>query len=293
MKIKKKVKGVKKISKKVLKKPKKLVVKKIISKKKKIEGILLKDKKKGKQVLLKNKKKVAKKFERVGSGIPGLDKIIGGGFEKDSTNLIVGGTGSAKSILAMQFLLEGVKKGESCLYITFEEEKQSFYRNMLGLGWDLEKLEKQGKFFFLQYTPEKVKTMLEEGGGVVESLVLRKKVSRIVIDSVSSFILLFDEKIRKRTAALSLFNMLRKWSCTTLLTYEGEVSRKKKLTTSILEFESDSIILLYFLRSKKERKRYLEVLKMRGTEHSTKIYGFNIQKNGIKVNNKIYSGSLN
>ena len=86
------------------------------------------------KILTKPKKLQSKKIERVGSGIPGLDKITGGGFEKNSTNLIVGGTGSGKSILGIQFLLEGVKKGESCLYITFEEEKQSFYKNMLGLA---------------------------------------------------------------------------------------------------------------------------------------------------------------
>ena len=279
-------------------KTKKKVTKKTLSKKiskKKVSKkvTVKKPVKKITKIISKPKNLKSKKIEKVGSGIPGLDKIIGGGFEKDSTNLIVGGTGSGKSILGIQFLLEGVKKGETCLYITFEEEKKSFYRNMMGLGWDLEKLEKEGKFFFLQYTPEKVKTMLEEGGGAIEGLVLRKKISRIVMDSVSSFILLFGEDIRKRTAALSLFTMLRKWACTTLLTYEGEASRKKKLTSSILEFESDSIILLYFLRGKKERERYLEVLKMRGTDHSTKVYGFDIKKGGVNVSNRIYSGNLN
>ena len=69
--------------------------------------------------------------------------------------------------------MEGIKQGEPGLYITFEEKKEEFYKNMLDFGWDLEKEEKTGKFIFLEYSPEKVKTMLEEGGGSIENIVLK------------------------------------------------------------------------------------------------------------------------
>lgn len=233
----------------------------------------------------------SEKIKRISTGISALDKITQGGFEKDSTNLIVGETGSGKTIAAMQFIIEGLRKNETCLYVTFEEDKTEFYNNMRELGWDLEKQEKNGKFFFLEYTPEKVKTMLEEGGGTVETLILSKKVTRIVFDSITSFILLFESEVEKREAALSLFNMLRKWDCTAVLTYEGAPDREKN-TSRVLEFESDSIILLYFLRDKKQRNRYLEVLKMRGTQHSNKIYPFIIKKNGIVLSTKPISGKL-
>ncbi len=233
-----------------------------------------------------------KSLQKVSTGIPKLDTLINKGFEKNSTNLIVGGTGSGKSIFGMQFLMEGLRKNESCIYITFEESKKTFYSNMKALGWDLEALEKNGKFFFLEYTPEKVKTMLEEGGGTIENLILKEKISRIVIDSITSFELLFKEELEKREAALSLFSMLRKWDCTTFLTYEGEPSRKAQLDSRILEFESDSIILLYFLRNKKQRNRYLEVLKMRGSNHSTSVYNFSIGKKGILLSSKPFIGNL-
>ncbi len=228
-------------------------------------------------------KKKPKQTERMPTGIPNLDKLIEGGFEKNSTNLIVGGSGSGKSIFAVQFLIEGIKRGENCLYITFEEKKEEFYENMLDFGWDLAKLEKQEKFMFVEYTPEKVRTMLEEGGGTIESIVLRKKIARIVIDSITSFELLFEEELEKREAALSLFDMLRRWNCTSLLTYEGEPSQEKKVSSRTLEFESDSIILLYFVRIKEKRERYMEVLKMRGTKHSLEIFPVSIEKSGIVI----------
>ncbi|MDD5192463.1 MAG: ATPase domain-containing protein [Candidatus Nanoarchaeia archaeon] len=236
--------------------------------------------------------KSASNEERIATGIKNFDSLVEGGFEKNSINLIVGSSGSGKSIFAVEFLIEGIKKGENCLYITFEEGKDEFYANMLEFGWDLAKYEKEGKFFFLEYTPEKVKTMLEEGGGTIESVVLTKNIKRIVIDSITSFELLFEKELEKRESALSLFNMLSKWECTALLTYEGTPSPEKKVTSRVLDFESDSIVLLYFIREKKRRNRYLEVLKMRGTKHSLSIYPFTIEKTGIIVSNQTYEGEL-
>lgn len=245
-----------------------------------------------KEIKNQENRKTENNKERVATGIKNFDSLIEGGFERNSTNLIVGSSGSGKSIFTVEFLIEGMKKGEKCLYITFEEGKKEFYSNMLEFGWDLAKYEKEGKFFFLEYTPEKVKTMLEEGGGIIESIVLTKNIKRIVIDSITSFELLFERELEKRESALSLFNMLSKWDCTSLLTYEGTPSPEKKVTSRVLDFESDSIVLLYFIREKKQRARYLEILKMRGTKHSLAIFPFTIEKDGIIVSDKPYEGAL-
>lgn len=243
-----------------------------------------------KKMAKKIKKKVkinkTKNQDKVSTGIANLDKITEGGFEKNSVNLVIGNSGSGKSIFAVQFLIEGIKNEEKCLYVTFEEKKEEFYKNMLDFGWNLSELEEQGKFSFLEYTPEKVKTMLEEGGGMIESVILNKKTSRIVIDSITSFALLFEHELDKREAALSLFDIIRKWNCTSLLTLEEDPVNRKEGASSSLEFEADSIILLYFVRCKEDRERFIEVLKMRGTKHSTEVYGFKIDKQGINLSSK-------
>lgn len=224
-----------------------------------------------------------KTLQRVSTGIPNLDRLIEGGFVKATTNLLVGGSGCGKTIFATQFLLEGIRNGEKCLYISFEEKKSHFYANMKTFGWDLETLENQKYLYFLEYSPEKVKVMLEEGGGVIESLVLREKISRIVIDSITAFTLLFKNELEMRESSLELLDLLRKWSCTSLLIFEEEVSGIMKATTGALEFESDSIIMLYFVRSGKSRQRLLEILKMRGTNHAKEIYPFDITPGGIQL----------
>lgn len=223
------------------------------------------------------------KSDRVATHIKNFDELIQGGFRKNSTNLLVGGSGNGKSVFATQFLVEGMKRGEKVLYITFEEKKGKFFKNMKGFGWDLEEYERKGLFTFLEYTPIKVKTMLEEGGGTIESVILKKKVSRLVIDSITSFALLFEKELEKREAALSLFSMISKWNCTSLLTLEGKASKEDKVDSRTLEFESDSIILLYYVRNEGQRERYIEILKMRGTKHSKKLYRFEMGTGGILI----------
>lgn len=251
-------------------------------------------KKRGAKAVVKRKVKksnvkknpIKSEHARVPMGIPHFDALIGGGFDKDSTNLLVGSSGSGKTIFAVQFLVEGMRRGEKCLFITFEEKKKQFYENMNVVGFDLAAFEKKGLFTFLEYSPGKVKTMLEEGGGSIESIILGEKISRIVIDSITSFALLFENEFLKREAALSLFSMIRNWRCTALLTIEDDPLAGADFTSRTLEFEADSIIILYFIRRKSERERYVEIIKMRGTKHSSKLYEFSIGKHGVVIDSR-------
>ncbi len=276
---------------------KKVVPKKAVRKKSSKKKVLTKKTTKKKKVIKKklikssiikvpSKKKKPKKLGRVPTGIENLDGLINGGFEQNSTNIVVGSSGSGKSIFAMQFLVEGLRKGEKCLYVTFEEKKDKVYQHMAQFGWNLAEYERKGKFIFLEYTPGKVKTMLEEGGGAIESILLTQKVSRMVIDSITSFELLFDNELEKREAALSLFNMIAKWNCTSLLTLEGKPAQRGTVASRTIEFESDGIVLLYFIRERSTRQRYLEILKMRGTNHSRGIHKFSLETTGVIVQQK-------
>ena len=225
---------------------------------------------------------------RIATYIPGLDPLIEGGFKKNSINLIVGGAGTGKTIFALQFLVNGIlKHNEVGIYITFEEKKREVYDNMKVFDWDLAKLEKQGKFIFLEYSPERVKTMLVEGGGLIETIITKSKAKRLVIDSITAFTLLYKNELAKKEAALSLFGLIRSWDCTTLLTEEEEVRYFERAEESGISFEVDSIILLYREKEKGIRKRAIEVLKMRGTTHTGKTLFLDInKKKGVVVNPK-------
>src|SRR3989338_225971 len=230
------------------------------------------------------KKETSKKTEsRIPSGIEGFDRLVEGGFKKDSINLVSGGPGSGKTIFALQFLINGIKKfGENSLYITFEEKKERLFDDVKEFGWDLEELEKQKKFIFLEYTPEQVKELLVEGGGIVENIVEKNKISRIVIDSISSFALLYKDELTKKEASLALFELINSWNATALLTSQDKSAEEGSISAA-LEFEVDSIVLLYHTKIKGERVRALEILKMRGTKHSGSVYQIDISSKGLSV----------
>ncbi len=230
-------------------------------------------------------KKSKIKQERIPTGIKGLNALIEGGFERNSINTIVGNAGGGKTIFSMQILMAALKRGENCLFISFEEKKDTFFKNMEKFGWDLNIYEKKGKFFFLEYNPQKLRSMIEEGGGEIEGIVLKNKIQNIVIDSITSFELLFEDKYQKREAALSLFDLIRKWNCTIFLTLEEDP--KERDETSPLEFESDGVILIYLIRKNSSRGRYIEIFKMRGTKHSTKVHRMELTQNGFEITNEV------
>lgn len=232
------------------------------------------------------KKRINRNQKRVSTGIPTLDKMCEGGYEEKSINITVGGIGSGKSIFGMHFLMQGVKEGEKVMYVTFEEKREEFFQNMIDFGWDLEKEEEKGNFVFLEYSPEKVRMMIDEGGGAIESLVIRHKVTRIVIDSITSFTLLYEKEVERRQAVMGFFDIIRKWNCTSLLIVQEHSSTRKERGTSHEELEADSIMLLYYANINNERKRFLEILKMRGTNHAKDLKEFTISDKGVQIGQK-------
>ncbi len=227
------------------------------------------------------------KMTRVPLGIPGLDPLISGGVKKNSINLLAGGAGAGKTIFAMQFLVTGIEQfDEPAIYLTFEEKKQKTYEDMLQFGWDLEKYEKEGKFAFLEYTPEQVKKILVEGGGTVEAIIEKIKAKRIVIDSVTSFALLYKDELTKKEAALALFELINEWDMTAILTSQDS-STEQDTISAALEFEADGIIILYHVKRGATRKRAIEILKMRGTKIPDQTFGFEINDKGIVVHPEI------
>lgn len=226
--------------------------------------------------------KKTKIIARISTGVENLDKLTSGGFIEKSITLVAGGAGSGKTILAMQFLWEGLKEGDACLYLTFEEHREKSYEDFAEFDWDFEGYEKKKKFFYLEYSPEQVKALIDEGGGTVDQLILKNKIKRLVIDSITSYYLLYQDEGSRKAAGLALFELINKWGCTAVLTSQAVTSRDDLMTSS-LEFEADSIILLYHFRSKGERKRALEILKMRGTRHSNKTLMFDITKKGFII----------
>ncbi|MBT4648382.1 hypothetical protein HOC11_09020 [archaeon] len=223
--------------------------------------------------------------ERISTGITSLDKTIEGGYKKRSINLIEGGPGTGKSIFSMQYLLNGISKGENGVYITFEEEKENLIDNLSEFNWNLDKLIKEEKLVILSMSPEEIKETVEKKSFDLKFEILKKiKAHRIVIDSVTAYSLLFESGIKRIEALHKLFSALRGFDCTSLLISEREVTiDSDSLTKDDIEFEVDSIIALYNVRKNNTRERALEVKKIRGTKNLQKIFPMKITDKCIDI----------
>ena len=220
-------------------------------------------------------------MNRIKSGVPGLDSIMGGGLIEGSVNLVTGGTGTGKTIMACQFLWQGLKMGESCVYITLEEGPEDIKEDVANFGWDFPAYEKKGLFKIIYHDPAQVNNL----GTVIISELENLKAKRLVIDAISVMELTIDDRSQIRKRILNLINAIkRKNHCTTLLVSEIAAEETKALSRfGVEEFVVDSVILLNYLGIGEEYNRSLMVRKMRRTNHGKDVYPFDITSKGIGV----------
>ncbi len=227
------------------------------------------------------------KLEHVLTGIPGLDQMTCGGFPKNSTIMLRGGSGTCKTNFCIQYLYMGATKyKEPGVMISFAESKNQVVQHGLSFGWDLEELENKGLFTVVRYEPHELLKITEGGGGSIRDTVESLGAKRIVIDSLTEYEMLFEKRYRTNESILNLFEMLRSWDTTTVVTSESPVSPNIGYKGRS-GFLSDGIIQLYSIRQGLRRTRALEIVKMRDTCHTDQIRTFTIDKDGIKIGKEL------
>ncbi|MBI2671498.1 AAA family ATPase [Candidatus Woesearchaeota archaeon] len=215
-------------------------------------------------------------FEK--TGVPGLDEIFKGGIRKNSSIIVKGGPGTGKTILALQFIVEGAKRGQPGLFISAEEELDDFRLYAKSLGIDLEKYEKQ-KLIFLVKQPVTLKRLISIS--VPLELIRSKKVKRVVLDSLTLFKYGVENELGYRKEVLDLINNLRE--VLFLATAEETNNNLDDLECAAEDYLFDGIVRLTKVRDANVFERALYVSKMRGQDHLINIFPFIIKKNGIEV----------
>jgi len=224
----------------------------------------------------------------VPTGVPGLDDIVSGGYAANRAHLIEGRPGSGKTTLGLQFLLDGVRRGERCLYITLSESKRELLSVAERHGWSLEGIEIYELVPpELSFDPKQQQSLLyssdlELGETVhmVKAEVERVKPQRLVFDSLSEIRLLSQGALRYRRQVLALKNFFLLHDATALvlddLTSEQDDLNLHSVSHAVIRL--DQLAPLYG----SERRR-IRVIKMRGTAFRGGYHDFVIRRGGLHV----------
>jgi circadian clock protein KaiC len=222
-------------------------------------------------------------IERVPTGIDNLDVLLKGGFPRGGLIVLAGNCGSGKTTLAAQFLHAGATKhNEPGVFVTFAEGHSVLIDFLKTFGLDFEQLEKQRKISILDFV-----SMKEAGISIAIDQILTEissiKAKRLVIDSFSAVASSLEDKSEVRIMLHAILSkMVRQLGCTTLIVVEipwGAAS----IGMGAEEFVSDGVIMINSFVEDFEMKRRMLIVKMRGTEHSTKYHDIAITANGISI----------
>lgn len=223
--------------------------------------------------------------KRIKTGIPGFDKIVGGGLIENSVNLLSGGTGTGKTIFCLQFLHAGAKElGEKGIYISFEESSEDLKSDADELGMDFDELSQKVKFIHIPpYSISNFLNMLKE-----EVMIFDPK--RLVIDSVSALAMPMEDDFEIRKQIFKIKELLKNLNCTSILvseapadTMSSDLGVGRYSRYEIEEFICDSVIVMYYAGIGGASDRAIRVIKMRKTSHKRGPIPMEIGNYGIKV----------
>ncbi len=227
-------------------------------------------------------------MNRLSTGIAGLDEVLLGGLLAGRVYLLRGQPGAGKTTLALQFLIEGARNGESVLFITLSESEGELRGNAASHGWDLAGVE----FLDIQLTTEGVSTESQysifhpaevELVPVVNQIheaLDRLKPTRVVFDSLTQVRLLSRDTLRYRRQVLALKAELLAQGITTILLGE---SSNQELDTEVTSIVQGVITLSLSKGREGMTRRSVEIEKYRGSSYREGEHPLRIEQGGIRV----------
>jgi len=230
----------------------------------------------------------AKLQKRLSTGNGSLDKLIGSGLMAQSATLISGSSGIGKSILALQFLLEGAAKGESGLYVTLEEGPDELQANAAALGLPLRQAVDDGLVEVIYLPPTHIRsTQLLT---LLTDKIKDRKASRMVLDSTTHIVASGMSRDNIRELLYDLVVRTKSLGVTSVFTLESDSMFSRETgTDSDRGFTplADNIIVLRYVPSGSKVVSSLMVVKTRGSNHDSGHYSFAIGHGGIRLGGPI------
>lgn len=219
--------------------------------------------------------------KRSSLGVPAVDEMIGKGVFDGSVTLVVGVSGTGKTVLGVQFLVEGAKQGKKCLLVSLDEHPAQIMRNADGLNLDLQKYVDDGTVHVYYESPQELE--LDVHFQNITRLMDEHKVERVLIDSLAAYHVHGIDQREFRDFIYSLTTHMKDRLVTAFLNYESpellgvsQISESLKASTIV-----DNIVLLNYVEFSNRLRRAITVPKARGSAPSRITREYTIQKGGI------------
>jgi KaiC/GvpD/RAD55 family RecA-like ATPase len=229
---------------------------------------------------------------KVSTGVKGLDEMLEGGFPKGRIILVCGGPGAGKTMLAIQFLMAAVERGEPSVYASLEEPLSLIRQNVEDFGWDIKAKEDSGLLRLMDFCAIPYESFIQfktRNSGennilsVIDELEKAAKemdAKNIVVDPITSITIHEQKAGMKRYRIAELFNRLRKTGCTSLVISESVPSAGEYY---IEHFLADGVIILEKTVLNFNLLKTMRIEKMRGMAYDEQPRRYAIDKRGFVV----------
>ncbi|MES1261946.1 MAG: ATPase domain-containing protein, partial [Acidobacteriota bacterium] len=219
---------------------------------------------------------------RVSMGIPALDALMGGGIPNGSSLLLAGPSGSGKSVMASQFIAEGLRQGEPGVVAIFEELPAEYTSRGAQFGFDFDTPQTNGTLKIIYIRP--LDLSVDETVYAIVSAVTQIGAKRVVIDSMVGFEMALAPNFRHefRESLYRMIGALIRLGVTIVSTVEVEENfTSMGLSNFAISFLSDDILRLRYVSINGQLRKMLMVVKMRGSRHSIDMWEYTITDQGV------------
>ena len=231
---------------------------------------------------------VVKGRRRLSTGIRKLDEMLGGGLPEGDSMLIAGPSGGGKSILATQFVAEGLRQGEPSIVAVFEEIPAEYMQRAAAFGFDFDTPQKEGKLKIIYLRP--LDLSVDETVHEIVKSVREIGCKRLVIDSLVGFEMALAPGFRTdfRESLYRMIAALTRLGVTILSTVEIEEDfTSMNLSNFTVSFLADDIVRLRYVSIDGQLRKMLLVVKMRRSRHSIDMAEYQITSTGIVIGERL------
>ena len=226
------------------------------------------------------RERVERSNRRLGTGVPGLDEMTGGGYPEGDVVMLTGPAGSGKTTFATQFVAQGLIEQENCVVAVFEEYPEAYLARAKTVP-DFAEMIEAGRLTVIYLRP--LDLSVDEMLAEIFTAVRRISATRVVIDSLSGFEIALAPTFRVdfRESLYRLVGALTATGVTILMTAEvTEAFAEGRFTNERVSFVTDDIIVQRYVEIDGHLKKVLAVVKMRGSDHATDFRAYNLTSTG-------------